>query len=51
MSRWSVQEIRRVVVRLAQRGIEPRHVHRLVMLTTAHQAAGKHAHVRSRTQL
>lgn len=26
MIRWSVQEIRRIVVRLVQRRIEPRHV-------------------------
>lgn len=43
MIRWSVQEIRRIVVRLAQRRIEPRHVIAWSCWRRAHQAAAQHA--------
>jgi hypothetical protein len=49
--RWSVQEIRRVVIRLAQRRIEPRHVIAWSCWRRAHQAAARRAHIRSKAQL
>ncbi len=51
MIRWSVQEIRRIVVRLAQRRIEPHDVIAWSCWRRAHKAAAQHAHVQSRTQL
>lgn len=49
--RWFVQEIRRIVIRLAQRRIEPRHLIAWSCWPRAHKAAGRRAHARSRTQL
>jgi hypothetical protein len=49
--RWSVQEIRRVAVRLTQRQIEPAAVIAWSLWRRAHQAAAQHAHVRSKMQL
>jgi hypothetical protein len=48
---WSVQEIRRVAMRLAQRRIEPAHVIAWSLWRRAHQAAARGAHTRRRPQL
>jgi hypothetical protein len=49
--RWSVQEIRRVVTRLAQRRIEPAAVIAWSLWRRAHQAAAHEAHIKSKMQL
>ena len=49
--RWSVQEIRRVVTRLAQRRIEPAAVIAWSLWRRAHQAAAQEAHIKSKMQL
>jgi hypothetical protein len=49
--RWSVQEIRRVAVRLAQRRIEPAAVIAWSLWRRAHQAAAQEAHIKSKLQL
>jgi hypothetical protein len=49
--RWSVQEIRRVVTRLAQRRIEPAAVIAWSLWRRAHQAAAQEAHINSKPQL
>ena len=49
--RWSVQEIRRVVTRLAQRRIEPAAVIAWSLWRRAHQAAAQEAHIKSKPQL
>ena len=46
--RWSVQEIRRIAVRLAQRRIQPAHVIAWSLWRRAHQAAARHAHLKRR---
>ena len=42
--RWSVQEIRRIAVRLAQRRIQPAHVIAWSLWRRAHQAAAQRSH-------
>lgn len=49
--RWSVQEIRRVAMRLAQRLIQPAHVIAWSRWRRAHQATAREAHIRRRPQL
>jgi SRSO17 transposase len=49
--RWSVQEIRRMAKRLAQRRIRPAHVIVWSVRRRAHQAAAQLAHVKRRSQL
>jgi DDE superfamily endonuclease len=49
--RWSVQDIRRVATRLAQRQIEPAPVIAWSAWRRAHQAAAQEAHIRRRAQL
>jgi hypothetical protein len=49
--RWSVQEIRRVAMRLAQRRIHPAHVITWSLWRRAHQAAAQNAHIKRRSQL
>jgi hypothetical protein len=46
--RWSVQEIRRIAVRLAQRRIQPAHVIAWSLWQLAHQAAARRAHLERR---
>ncbi len=46
--RWSVQEIRRIAVRLAQRRIQPAHVIAWSLWRRAHQAAARNAHLKRR---
>jgi hypothetical protein len=48
---WSVQEIRRVAMRLAQRRIRPAHVIAWSVWMRAHQAAARKAHIKRRSQL
>ncbi len=49
--RWSVQEVRRIAVRLAQRRIKPAHIIAWSLWRRAHQAAAQSAHFKSKTQL
>ena len=49
--RWSVQEIRRIATRLAQRQIHPAHVIAWSLWRRAHQAQAQEAHIKSRMQL
>src|SRR4029079_432155 len=49
--RWSVQEIRRVTLRLAQRRIRPAQVIAWSLWRRAHQAAAREAHIKRRPQL
>src|SRR3954462_34455 len=49
--RWSVQEIRRVAARLAQRRIQPAAVIAWSSWRRAHQAAAQQAHIKSKLQL
>jgi phosphohistidine phosphatase SixA len=49
--RWSVQEIRRVAMRLAQQRIQPAHVIAWSLWRRAHQAAAQVAHIKRRSQL
>jgi len=49
--RWSIQEVRRIAIRLAQRRIQPAHIIAWSTWRRAHQAAARHAHIQSRTQL
>jgi hypothetical protein len=51
MIRWSVQKIRRLVMRLAPRRIQVAHViacHRMSLWRRAHQAAARQAHLKRR---
>jgi hypothetical protein len=48
---WSVQEIRRVATRLAQRQIQPAAVIAWSLWRRAHQAAAQEAHFKSKMQL
>ena len=43
--RWSVQEIRRIAIRLAQRRIQPAHIIAWSLWRRAHQAAARKAHI------
>ena len=49
--RWSVQEIRRIAIRLAQRRISPAHVIAWSIWRRAHQAEARRAHIKRRAQL
>jgi SRSO17 transposase len=49
--RWSVQEIRRIAMKLAQRRIRPAHVIAWSLWRRAHQAAARQAHIKHRLQL
>jgi hypothetical protein len=42
--RWSVQEIRRIATRLAQRRIQPAHIIAWSLWRRAHQASAQQAH-------
>ena len=48
--RWSVQEIRRVAMRLAQRCIRPAHVIAWSVWRRAHQAIARDAHIKRKSQ-
>src|ERR1700677_899782 len=49
--RWSVQEIRRIAIRLAQRQINPAHVIAWSVWRRAHQAIARKAHIKRNRQL
>jgi SRSO17 transposase len=49
--RWSVQEIRRIAIRLAQRRIGAAHVIAWSLWRRAHQAEARRAHIKRRAQL
>jgi len=44
--RWSVQELRRIATRLAQRRIRPAHVIAWSLWRRAHQAAAQRSHLK-----
>jgi hypothetical protein len=48
---WSIQEIRRVANRLAQRRIQPAHIIAWSLWRRAHQAASQKAHIKRTLQL
>jgi hypothetical protein len=49
--RWSIQEIRRIATKLAQRRIRPAHIIAWSLWRRAHQAAAKRAHLKTKMQL
>jgi hypothetical protein len=49
--RWSIQEVRRIAIRLAQRKIQPARIIAWSTWRRAHQAAAKRAHIQSKEQL
>jgi hypothetical protein len=51
MIRWSIQEIRRIAIRLAQRRIKPAHVIAWSLWRRAHQAVARAAHLKKKLQL
>jgi len=48
---WSVQEIRRIAIRLAQRRIQPAHIIAWSLWRRAHQAAARQTHLTAKMQL
>jgi hypothetical protein len=49
--RWSVQELRRIAVRLTQRRIQPAYVIAWSVWRRAHQAAAQRSHLKQKMQL
>jgi hypothetical protein len=49
--RWSVQEIRRIIIKLAQRCIQPAQIIAWSLWRRAHQAEARRAHLKRRMQL
>src|SRR5712692_5591591 len=49
--RWSIQEIRRIAIRLARKRIQPAHVIAWSFWRRAHQAAAQRAHLKAKRQL
>jgi hypothetical protein len=49
--RWSIQEVRRIAIRLARRRIQPAHIIAWSFWRRAHQAAAQRAHFKSKKQL
>jgi hypothetical protein len=49
--RWSIQEIRRIVIKLAQRRIQPAHIIAWSLWRRAHQAEARRAHLKTKMQL
>jgi SRSO17 transposase len=49
--RWSLQEIRRIAVRLARKRIQPAHIIAWSFWRRAHQAAAQRAHLKAKKQL
>src|SRR6266436_9161634 len=49
--RWSIQEIRRIAVRLARKHIQPAYIIAWSFWRRAHQAAAQRAHFKSKKQL
>jgi hypothetical protein len=48
---WSVQEVRHIAIRLAQRRIEPALIIAWSLWRRAHQAAAQRSHLKRRMQL
>src|SRR5258706_12659296 len=46
--RWSIQEIRRIAIRLARKRIQPAHIIAWSCWRRAHQAAAQRAHFKSK---
>ncbi|HKJ60649.1 MAG TPA: hypothetical protein VKA94_01450, partial [Hyphomicrobiales bacterium] len=51
LMRWSVQEIRRIAIRLARRRIQPAHIIAWSLWRRAHQAEAQRAHLKVKMQL
>jgi len=49
--RWSIQEIRRIAIKLAQRRIQPAHIITWSLWRRAHQAEARRAHLKTKMQL
>ena len=49
--RWSIQEIRRIAIKLAQRRIQPANVIAWSLWRRAHQAEARRAHLKRKRQL
>jgi len=49
--RWSIQEVRRIAIRLARKRIQPARIIAWSLWRRAHQAAAQRAHLRSKKQL
>src|SRR5471030_2015041 len=49
--RWSIQEVRRIAVRLARKRIQPAHIIAWSLWRRAHQAVAQRAHFNARRQL
>jgi hypothetical protein len=49
--RWSIQEIRRIAIKLTQRQIQPAHIIAWSLWRRAHQAEARAAHLKRKMQL
>jgi hypothetical protein len=49
--RWSMQEIRRIAIRMARRHIKPAHIIAWSLWRRAHQADAQRAHLMAKMQL
>jgi hypothetical protein len=49
--RWSIQEVRRIAIRLARKRIQPAHIIAWSLWRRAHQAAAQRAHLKAKKQL
>ncbi|WP_308163785.1 transposase [Bradyrhizobium sp. SRL28] len=49
--RWSIQEVRRIAIRLARKRIQPAHVIAWSLWRRAHQATAQRAHFKAKRQL
>jgi hypothetical protein len=48
---WSIQEIRRIAIRMARHQIQPAHIIAWSLWRRAHQAAAQRAHLKVKMQL
>jgi transglutaminase/protease-like cytokinesis protein 3 len=46
--RWSIQEVRRIAIRLARKRIQPAHIIAWSLWRRAHQAAAQRAHLKAK---
>jgi hypothetical protein len=49
--RWSIQEVRRIAIRLARKRIQPAHIIAWSLWRRAHQAVAQRAHFKTKRQL
>src|SRR5882672_8157176 len=49
--RWSIQEVRRIAIRLARKRIQPAYIVARSLWRRAHQAAAQRAHLKAKRQL